>query len=153
MGAGEQFQISGTHPLLLEKVLDDSSLDKTNFVLLHGGWPFVHEVTVLLGRHNLWADFSSQTFILPPRALSAVIREWLEVYPERVMFGTDAFPGSPEANWEEYGWITATTGRKALARALTGMVQDGEISRARAAELAHAVMHDNAARLYGWSRR
>jgi hypothetical protein len=36
-----------------------------------------------------------------------------------------------------------------LGLALTGMMQDGEISRARAVELAHMVLFDNAANLYG----
>jgi hypothetical protein len=31
------------------------------------------------------------------------------------------------------------------------MMQDGEISRERALELAHMVLHDNAAKLYGWA--
>jgi len=33
------------------------------------------------------------------------------------------------------------------------MMQDGEISRARAVQLAHMVLFDNAARLYGLARR
>jgi hypothetical protein len=37
---------------------------------------------------------------------------------------------------------------RALALALTGMMQDGEITRARASALAHMVLHDNAAKLY-----
>jgi len=36
-----------------------------------------------------------------------------------------------------------------LALALTGMMNDGEIDRAHALELAHLVLHDNAAKLYG----
>ena len=31
------------------------------------------------------------------------------------------------------------------------MMQDGEITRERALELAHMALHDNAAKLYGWS--
>jgi hypothetical protein len=30
------------------------------------------------------------------------------------------------------------------------MMQDGEITRERALELAQMVLHDNAAKLYGW---
>ena len=32
---------------------------------------------------------------------------------------------------------------------LTGMLQDGQVTRARALELARMVLHDNAAKLYG----
>jgi hypothetical protein len=45
--------------------------------------------------------------------------------------------------------VTARAGRKALAIALTGMVRQGEITRQRASELAHMVLHDNAKKLYG----
>jgi len=65
------------------------------------------------------------------------------------MFGTDLFPGTPEINWEEIGYMTATTGRQALAIALTGMMNDGEITRERAIELANMVMRENAVKLYG----
>jgi len=41
------------------------------------------------------------------------------------------------------------TTRQALGLALTEMVGDGEITRDRAIELAHMVLHDNAAKLYG----
>jgi len=47
------------------------------------------------------------------------LRDWLEWYPEKVLFGTDLFPGSPEIDWEEIGYMTSTTGRQALALALT----------------------------------
>ena len=50
--------------------------------------------------------------------------------------------------WEELGWIAARTGRQALAIALTGMLRDGEITRARASELARMVLRDNARKLY-----
>jgi hypothetical protein len=36
----------------------------------------------------------------------------------------------------------------ALGLALTGMLNDGEITRDRAFELAHMLLHDNAAKLY-----
>ena len=55
--------------------------------------------------------------------------------------------------WEEVGWQTAQSGREALAIALTGMMQDGEITRERALVLAHMALHDNAAKLYGWDKQ
>ena len=78
------------------------------------------------------------------------MRDWLEWYPEKTMFGTDLYPSTPELDWDVIGWQTTYSARGALAIALTGMMQDGEISRARALELAHMVLHDNAAKLYGW---
>ena len=54
----------------------------------------------------------------------------LESYPEKVMFGTDLFPGKPRIDWEEIGYQTVEGGRSALAVALTGMLHKGEITRA-----------------------
>jgi hypothetical protein len=152
-GCGTYFRLNGSNPVLLESVLNDPALRKTNFVLLHGGaGPFTKQVAYLLMKPNVYTDFSEQTWLLSTRKLSDVIREWLEWFPEKVMFGTDLFPNIPEINWEEIGWMTSTSGREALAIALTGMLEDKEITRERALELAHMVLHDNAAKLYGWTK-
>ena len=152
-GCGTYFRLAGSNPLLLESVFDDPTLRKTNFVLLHGGaGPFTKQVAYLLIKPNVYTDFSEQTWLLSTRKLSEVVRDWIEAFPEKVMFGTDLFPNTAEINWEEIGWMTSTSGREALAIALTGMMEDKEITRARALELAHMVLHDNAARLYGWMK-
>ncbi|HXA64372.1 MAG TPA: amidohydrolase family protein [Bryobacteraceae bacterium] len=147
-GAGGYFHVAEGNPLGLESVLNDPKLRKTNFVMLHGGWPFTREVAALLSKPNAYTDFSSQTFTNYPRAVAGAIREWLEYAPERVMFATDAYPFSEEMYWEEAGWVAATTGRQALGLALTEMMRDGEITRARAIEIAHMVLRDNARKLY-----
>ena len=150
-GCGGYFELAGSNPLLLEPVLDDASLRKTTFVLLHGGaGPFSKEVAALLMKPNVYTDFSEQTWLLPTRELATSIRYWLEWYPEKVLFGTDLSPGTPSIDWEEIGWQTTTSGREALAIALTGMMNDGEIARPRALEIARMVMRGNALRLYGW---
>lgn len=148
-GAGSYFSVGGANPLGLESVLNDPSLRTTRFVMVHGGWPFTREITALLEKPNAWLDYSAQDLVLPPVALAATLREWLEWVPEKVLFGTDAYPYSDQLGWEESGWIAANTGRQALALALTGMMRDGEITRARAREIAHMVLRDNARRLYG----
>jgi hypothetical protein len=147
-GAGGYFHIAGANPLRLESVLNDPKLRKTNFVMLHGGWPFTREIAALLTKPNAYADFSEQTFMNYPRPVSQVIREWLEIAPEKVLFATDAYPFSDEMDWEEAGWVAATTGRQALGLALTGMMEDDEITRERALEIARMVLRDNARKLY-----
>jgi uncharacterized protein len=148
-GAGSYFDIGGANPLLLEPVLNDPRLRKTRFVLLHGGWPFTREITALLTKPNAWLDFSNQDLVFTPAALAGTLREWLEWVPEKILFATDAYPYSNEMGWEEAGWIAARTARQALAIALTGMMRDGEIDRARAGELARMVLRENARKLYG----
>jgi uncharacterized protein len=148
-GAGSYFDVGGANPLLLESLLNDPALRATRFVMVHGGWPFTREITALLEKPNAYLDFSAQSLVLQPAALAASMREWLEFVPEKVLFGTDAYPYSNEMGWEESGWIAARAGRQALAIALTGMLRDGEITRARASELARMVLRDNARKLYG----
>jgi predicted TIM-barrel fold metal-dependent hydrolase len=149
-GCGTYFMLNGANPANLESILSDASLRKTTFVLLHGGaGPFTKQAAYLMMKPNVYADISELTWFISTRKLSEVLRDFLEGYPEKTLFGTDLYPNTPEINWEEVGWQTSTSAREALAIALTGMMQDGEITRPRALELAHMVLHDNAARLYG----
>jgi predicted TIM-barrel fold metal-dependent hydrolase len=148
-GVGRYYRFSEAEPLLLEPVLNDPALDGTRFVIIHGGWPRAEDVGYLIQKPNVYADFSNQTFFRSPHSLAETLRGWLEQWPEKVLFGTDAGPYGPPEGWEEVAWLSNTTARRALAMALTGMVRDGDITRARALEIARMVLHDNAARLYG----
>ena len=150
-GAGGYFDVRGADPLRLEFVLNDPALRKTNFVMVHGGWPFAREITPLLEKPNAYLDFSAVSLLIPPATLAQSLREWLEHVPEKVMFGTDAYPYSDEMGWEESGWLAARRGREALARALSAMVRDGEITLDRARELARMTLRGNAQKLYGIS--
>jgi uncharacterized protein len=152
-GAGGYYRVTGSNPLLLEAVFNDPELRKTNFVIIHGGYPYNRQTTSMMGKPNVYADFSGQTFLLYPRNLSEVLRNWLEAYPDRILFGTDAFSFGPEVDWPEVAWLSNTTARQALGLALTGMINDGEISKERAVELARMVLRENAIKLYGLSSR
>ncbi|HVD62628.1 MAG TPA: amidohydrolase family protein [Gemmatimonadaceae bacterium] len=148
-GAGPFFDNSGSDPFLLLPTILDPAMRPTTFVLIHGGFPNASASRVLFAKPNVYVDFSSQGFLSSTRELSQVLRSWIEFRPDKVMFGTDAYSLTPYLGWEEVGWLTNTSGRRALALALTGMIQDREITRARASEIARMVMHDNAAELYG----
>jgi hypothetical protein len=151
-GCGGYFRMEGANPLLLDSVFNDPTLRKTNFVMLHGGaGGFEQFVPYLLMKPNVYADFSEQTWMTSPRHIAQSIRAMLEFYPDKVLFGTDLYPLTPQVNWEETGYQTATAGRTALAIALTGMMQDGEITREQASDIARKVMRENAIKLYGLS--
>ena len=148
-GGGGYFNVSSSNPMLLEPLLNDPSLRKTNFVMLHGGWPFAREETALLTKPNAYLDFSAQTFMNYPYDVAQNLRAWLEYVPEKVLFATDAYPyAPPAAGWEEVGYVANSSGREALGRALTAMLRDHEITRERALELARMVLRDNARKLY-----
>jgi uncharacterized protein len=147
-GAGSYFSIAGGNPINMEPLFNDPALRHTNFVMLHGGWPFVHETGALLQKPNVYLDISQQALVIPAPTLATWLREWLELFPDKVLFATDGYPYSPYLGWEESTWLAARNARRALGIALTGMERDGEITRARASQIAHMVLHDNAAGLY-----
>jgi uncharacterized protein len=147
-GGGGYFSIAGDNPLLLEPLFNDPRLRKTNFVLLHGGWPFIHEIGALLQKPNVYLDVSQQSLMISPRTMSGWLREWLELYPEKVLYGTDAYPYSQSMGWEEAAFMANRNIRESLGIALTGMLRDNEISPTRAAELARGVLRGNAETLY-----
>jgi hypothetical protein len=147
-GLGRYFSIAGVNPLLLEPLFNDPRLRDTNFVLLHGGWPYVREIGALLQKPNVFVDLSLQSLTMTPHTQSQWLREWLEWEPEKVLFGTDAYPFSDELGWPESAWIASRNERDALGVALTGMLDDGEISRKRASELIRLVLRGNAEALY-----
>ena len=82
----------------------------------------------------------------------AALRSWLTAWPEKVMFGSDAFDGGVEQGWEQVAWVASNTARRALSIALTGMMRDGEITRDRAQQLARMVLRENAATVYAMSK-
>jgi predicted TIM-barrel fold metal-dependent hydrolase len=151
-GGGGYFGISGVNPMLLEPIFNDPRLRHTNFVLLHGGWPFVREAGSLLQKPNVYLDLSQQSLAFPPRTLATWLREWLETFPDKVLYGTDGYPLSEPSGWEETTWIANRSARQALALALSGMVRDGEITRLRAAAIAEEVLRGTAANLYSGSK-
>ncbi len=147
-GAGSYFSVTGGNPMNLEPLLNDPAMRHTNFVFLHGGWPYVHQVGALLEKPNVYLDISQQALVIPAATMATWLREWLELFPDKVLFATDGYPYSESLGWEESTWLAARNARRALGIALTGMERDGEITPARASQLAHMVLHDNAAALY-----
>jgi hypothetical protein len=160
LGARHDFVTSGSNPLLMEGVFDN--FPRTKFVLLHAGWPFDQETRSAMAHENVYVDLSCANLYFYARNLADVVRGGLEWFPERVLFGTDAHTDSdlgfmnsvparpnPLAGWEEKAWLSTRVTRKALGLALTGMVQDDEVSGDRAAELAGLAMRGNSRALYG----
>jgi uncharacterized protein len=147
-GTGDFFSVTGGNVLNLENVLRDPRYENVNFVLLHGGYPFEEQAIWLTARQNVYLDSSLMGLYLYPQDLARVLREWLLVYPEKVVFGSDAFPFNEAIGAEESDWLAVESARTALASALAGMVVHGEVSEQRALMFAHGYLHDNAARIY-----
>jgi predicted TIM-barrel fold metal-dependent hydrolase len=73
----------------------------------------------------------------------------LTIYPDKMMYGSDAFPFNDALGAEESMWLAARTSRTALAAALSELVQEGAITEPKALEMARNYLHDTAARMYG----
>ena len=147
-GCGEYFDDRGSDPMLLGSALNDSSLRKTSFVLLHGGSPFDRHNVALIMKPNVWVDTSVLGLLYSPAELGRMMRAWLEIMPEHVIFGTDGGPFGPGYGWEETSWVASRNARRALGIVLTQMMTEGVISEPRAREIAELVLRRNAAQLY-----
>jgi uncharacterized protein len=147
-GFGGFYATHGSAPHLLEPAFNDPALRGTNFIVVHGGWPLTGETQSLLSKPNVFTDISAISLFVEPAELAPVLRRWLGEWPEKVLFGTDAFDGGPEQGWAEAAWLGTTSARHALGIALTGMMRDGEIDRGRAELLARMVLRENAIAAY-----
>jgi uncharacterized protein len=147
-GPGGFYRVAGSDPLLLEPTFNDPTLRKTNFVIVHGGGIYAPHAGAMLWKPNVYLDMSAMPLIYSPATLAGVLRDWLLNHPEKVLFGTDASAFGPDTGWELTAWMGTTHARQALAIALTGMINNGEVTHARAEEIATMVMRTNAGKLY-----
>ncbi len=147
-GIGNYFNFSQSNVMNLENILRDPRYVSTTFVLIHGGYPLEREAIWLASMKNVYLDSSLGELIQYPSAFKETLKMWLELFPDKVTFGTDCFPYNEILGAEESYWLGVRSSRTALAAALAEMVSEGEITEARALELAHGYLHDNAVKLY-----
>jgi predicted TIM-barrel fold metal-dependent hydrolase len=147
-GAGSFYRAAESDPLLLESALNDPALRRTSFVIVHGGGAFAPGAGALLWKPNVYVDISAMVLIYPPAMLARVLRGWLTQFPEKVLFGTDAAAFGPGIGWDVAAQLGTSTARRALAIVLSDMLRNGELTRARAEQIAAMVMRTNAASLY-----
>jgi len=147
-GGGDYFNVRGVNVLNLENVLHDPRYLQTTFVLIHGGYPFDREAGLLAAMKNVYLDSSAVELVLYPTEFKEMLKRWLEMYPDKITFGTDAFPFGEALGVEEVYWLGVHSSRDALAAALAEMIAAHEITEARALQFAHMYLHDTAAALY-----
>jgi hypothetical protein len=152
VGIGDYFSLRNGNVLNLENVLRDPRYKDQTFVLLHGGWPYYKEAALLTAVKNVYLDTSFQSEFLYPSQFKDVLKQLLTLYPEKMMYASDAFPFNDALGAEESFWLSARSSRTAVAAALAELVSEGAFNEHKALELAHLYLHDNAAKLYGGTK-
>jgi len=149
VGIGDYFSLHNGNVLNLENVVRDPRYKEVTFVLIHGGWPYEREAALMTAVKNVYLDTSFQSEMLYPSQFKEVLKQLLTLYPDKMMYGSDAFPFNDALGAEESMWLAARTTRTALAAALAELVDEGALTEGKAMELAHGYLLDNAVKLYG----
>jgi len=149
VGIGDYFSLRNGNPLNLENVLRDPRNSKTNFVLIHGGYPYTLDMIWMTAAKNVYTDSSLMGYYVYPSELKNILKQWISLYPEKIMFGSDAFPFNDAVGAEETFWLASRSARTAIAAALAELVCEGAFTEEKALEVARLYLHDNAAKLYG----
>ena len=149
VGIGDYFSLRNGNPLNLENVVRDPRYSKVKFVLIHGGYPYTLDMIWMTAAKNVYTDSSLMGYYVYPSELQRILKQWISLYPEKIMFGSDAFPFNDAVGAEETFWLAARSARTAVAAALAELVAEGAINEDKALELARMYLHDNAAKLYG----
>jgi predicted TIM-barrel fold metal-dependent hydrolase len=148
VGIGDYFNLSQGNIFNFENILRDPRYSATTFVMLHGGYPYEREAIWLAAVKNVYMDSSFMEIAMYPSEFKKSLKIWLETFPDKITFGTDAFPYNEILGAEESYWLGVQSSRTALAAALAEMISEGEVSEPLALQLAHGYLHDNAVAIY-----
>ncbi|PYX35663.1 MAG: hypothetical protein DMG75_13250, partial [Acidobacteria bacterium] len=149
VGGGDYFSLQDGNVLNLENVLRDPRYENVTFILLHGGFPYERQAIWLAAKKNVYLDSSLMGIFLYPDEFKKSLRVWLETFPNKIVFGSDAFPLGDAIGAEENYWLATQSASVALTEALAEMVSAGEVNEDQALHMAHAYLHDTASHLYG----
>lgn len=139
--AGNYNTLSNSNPLLLENLF--RSYPKVNFVLFHGGYPYIHEVGVLAKYFpNVYLDacwLSDISISAYKRALS----EWIEVVPSNKIF---AWGG--DQMLIEHSYASLLLAKDLIAEVLVDKINNGYFNKSLALSVMKNIVGQNAINLY-----
>ena len=137
--------ITNARPTLLLNLIQ--KYPETKFVLFHGGFPYMGELTAMVKNHaNVYLDMC----LMPVFSMS-VTREWLHKWLETVpvnkinLFGGDSM-------FLEGTYGHAVMARKIAVDVLAEKVEQGYLSTDEAIQIARRILRENAIELYGLQR-
>jgi uncharacterized protein len=149
VGSGNYYHVMEGTAMNLENILRDPRYKDVIFVMIHGGFPFDRQSIWLAAVPNVYLDSSEFVTLVYPAEYSRILKLWFETFPEKIVFGSDAFPYSQALNVPANYWLGVTTARRASAAALAQMIAEGEISEPQALQIARDYFHDTTAKLFG----
>jgi uncharacterized protein len=115
------------------------------FSLLHGGWPYTRQwVSLAKVFPNVYADMA-WTYIVGPRMATGLLHELLDSVPLNKI---QAFGG--DYDFAEGAYAHARLARRAIRRMLAERIEADDMTEDEALFVAGNIMHDNAARMYGF---
>ena len=140
--AGCDANLPDCNPVHLTPILQNRRFKKVRFALLHGGYPYTSEMTVLAKSFpNVYLDFSWVP-LLSPSVCRRCLNEWLDLVPvSKLMHGSDV------QTVEHLHAITLRV-RDLLADVLSDRIRSREISESQGLEIARRILRTNATDLY-----
>ena len=140
------YALAPSNPLLLTSVIEANP--KTNFILFHGGFPWIGETGSLVMRHgsHVWIDsvwLPTISYTMAKRAY----HEWLEMVPsDRILWGGDS-------KHAEGIYAATVLTRQCLAEVLSEKVDRGALSEDHAHRIGRQILRENALKLFPQLRK
>jgi hypothetical protein len=131
------------NPFLLYDAINDSRARDTKIVLIHGSYPYLEELGMILNHYdNLYADISS---LVPYASIAAEdkLKKLFEMAPlNKVCFGTDG------AGIPEHAWFGGVYFKRVLENFLNELIDKKYISYSFAEQTAKNILFDNVTKIY-----
>src|SRR5207253_9068981 len=116
--------------------------------MIHGGYPLEREAIWLAAVKNVYMDSSLMEIAMYPSEFKNSLKQWLETFPDKITFGTDAFPYNDFLGVEDSYWLVVQWARRGMAAGLGEMVYMGEVGESKTLEMAVGYFIDNGMRIY-----
>ena len=132
-----------SNPILLQDLFNNEKFRNVDFIILHGGYPFLAETASLVNMYpNVWVDISE---MIPFASLGIKrhISTLLEMAPiTKILYGSDGY------YIPEIYWFSAILFKKEFAKVLEQLVSEKMISYEYAIFVAKRILYENAMEVY-----
>ena len=136
---------SRCNPALLTDLLKDEEILPATVVLIHGGFPYTYEAGWLANvLPNVYFELSSSLppYLEPPvgaRRFGEVL-QWVPLV--KLVYGSDS------SDFPETAWYYAKVAKRAMAKALSELVDSGDLTAEEAQQEGEDIFYNNAKKLF-----